>query len=71
MFTLPRDIALVGFVWVQAGLHRDRGQTLAEYVILIGLVAVGTVLVALISFQTHLQTSFSRAADCLFGGCQP
>ncbi len=69
MFTLPRDIALAGLVWVQTGLHRDRGQTLGEYALLIALVAVGTTLIALISFRTQLQTGFSQMSSCLLGSC--
>ncbi len=55
--------------WFQVRLNRERGQTLAEYALLIALVAVGTTTLGLIAFRTQLITGFNSMSTCLNGGC--
>jgi Flp pilus assembly pilin Flp len=45
------------------------GQTLAEYSILITVVAVGLTLLAMLGFREALADAFSSATGCLDGSC--
>jgi len=47
----------------------DRGQTLAEYSMIITIVAVGIVLLAMIVFRESLAAAFNSATGCLDGTC--
>ena len=50
-------------------LSRDRGQTLAEYGLILTLVAVGVVIPTMLLFREALIDAFTAAADCLNGSC--
>ena len=54
--------------WLR-GLDGARGQTLAEYSMIITLIAVGTVVVAVFIFRNDLAGAFSSAAGCLDAVC--
>ena len=45
------------------------GQTLAEYSLIITIIAVGTVMLALIVFRTSLVGAFAAVGGCLDGSC--
>ena len=45
------------------------GQTLAEYSIIVTIIAVGTVLLALIVFRDSLAGAFDAVVTCLDGSC--
>ena len=47
----------------------SRGQTLAEYSLIITIVAVGTVMLAMFLFRTELADAFSSAGSCFDGSC--
>lgn len=47
----------------------DHGQTMAEYSLILTLIAVGAVLAALIVFGAALADAFSAVAACLDGSC--
>ncbi len=51
------------------GPRGERGQTLAEYSLLITVVAVGLVLLAMIVFRDALTDAFDAATACLDGTC--
>ncbi len=45
----------------------ERGQALAEYSLIITVVAVGVILPATIVFRTQLAAAFASVTDCLAG----
>jgi len=45
--------------------NRERGQTLAEYGLIMAVIAVAIVLVAGIAFRTAVINSFQAATKCL------
>jgi Flp pilus assembly pilin Flp len=49
--------------------HGESGQTLAEYSLIITVVAVGLVLLAMMVFRTALAAAFGDATRCLDGVC--
>ncbi len=49
-------------------LDRERGQTLAEYGLLIAVIAVGAA-VALGLVALAISGSFQSVTDCVMGGC--
>jgi Flp pilus assembly pilin Flp len=68
----PERCLLSAAAWVQDWGRDERGQTLAEYGLIITLVAVGTTLLALIAFREDLITGFNSMSSCLTGGvCGP
>lgn len=56
--------ARVSFVFSQT-----RGQTLAEYGLILTLVAVGVVIPTMLLFREALIDAFNAAADCMNGSC--
>jgi Flp pilus assembly pilin Flp len=50
-------------------LLSQRGQTLAEYGLIMSVIAVGVVLPTLILFREELAGAFNSATGCLNGGC--
>ena len=71
--------ATAGLIWenaltvgtlVRATARGEYGQTLAEYGLLLTLVAVGVVVPTLILMRTALAGAFTDVADCILGtGC--
>ncbi len=61
MFDLPR-------VFI-ASVPRERGQTLAEYGLLLTLVAVGVITPTVILMRGALAEAFTAATGCMNGGC--
>ncbi|HYM14320.1 MAG TPA: hypothetical protein VEZ14_02040 [Dehalococcoidia bacterium] len=47
----------------------DDGQTLAEYSLIVGVIAVAIVGIALIVFRTALAGAFNSVLPCLTGSC--
>lgn len=53
-----------------ASVPRERGQTLAEYGLLLTLVGVGVIAPTVIIMRTALAGAFTSATNCLLGiGC--
>jgi Flp pilus assembly pilin Flp len=48
---------------------RQRGQTLAEYGLILTLVAVGVVIPTMLLFREQLIDAYTAAASCLNGSC--
>jgi hypothetical protein len=69
MLSLAQETLLSCLAWLQSRSTDDRGQTLAEYSLIITIVAVGTVVLCLIAFRENLITGFNSMSDCLTGGC--
>ena len=50
-------------------LGQSRGQTLAEYGLLVTLIAVAVVVASTIVFRNELVVAFNSASFCLDGSC--
>jgi len=50
-------------------IQSQRGQTLAEYSLILALIAVGVVLPTVLIFRGALSASFDAATACLVEGC--
>ena len=65
-------VSRVESVWqrfVVEPLRDVTGQTLAEYSILVTVVAVGLTLLALLVFREALTGAFDSVTECLDGSC--
>lgn len=51
-------------------LHSQRGQTLAEYGLIISVIAIATVTGAVIAFREQFIVLINTATNCLGGTCQ-
>ncbi len=54
--------------WVQE-VRREEGQTLAEYGLIMAVIAVAIVVLALIAFRGAIVSAFDGATSCLSGNC--
>ena len=50
-------------------IQSQRGQTLAEYGLILALIAVGVVLPTVLIFRDALSGSFDAVTTCLVEGC--
>jgi len=60
------------YVSIQGLVERardDEGQTLAEYGLILSVVAVAVVVTAAVAFRDAIVTSFASATQCLSGSC--
>lgn len=64
---MVQDVALRMIIALQGvRLSRgERGQTLAEYSLIISAVAVATVVLTVIAFRTVLAETYNSVTDCL------
>ena len=60
---------LTGWHGLQARLTDEEGQTLAEYGLIMAVIAVAVVVTAVIAFRTAIIGAFSGATNCLDGTC--
>lgn len=60
---------LTGWHGLQARLSEEKGQTLAEYGLIMAVIAVFVVAAAVIAFRGAIVTAFESATDCLSGSC--
>ncbi len=61
--------ALVGFQGLRARMQDEEGQTLAEYGLIMAVIAVAVVTVAVIAFREAIIGAFNSSLDCLDGTC--
>lgn len=61
--------ALVGWQNLQARTKDENGQTLAEYGLIMAVIAVVAVVSAVIVFRNAIVAAFTSATDCLDGSC--
>ncbi len=54
--------------WVQE-VRREEGQTLAEYGLIMAVIAIAIVVLALIAFRGAIVSAFQGATTCLTGNC--
>jgi len=67
-----KDLALKVLVAIQsleAKVKDEEGQTLAEYGLIMAVIAVAVVVAAVVAFRTAIVTAFESATDCLDGTC--
>ena len=67
-----KDLALRVLVAIQAIENKvkdEEGQTLAEYGLIMAVIAVAVVVAAVVAFRTQIIAAFNSAANCLDGSC--
>jgi len=60
---------LTGWHELQARTRDEEGQTLAEYGLIMAVIAVAVVVTAVIGFRTAIVNAFNSAVGCLDGSC--
>jgi Flp pilus assembly pilin Flp len=50
-------------------LNQQRGQTLAEYGLIVTVIAVAIVVTSIMLFRNTLAAAFTTSSGCLDGGC--
>jgi Flp pilus assembly pilin Flp len=61
--------ALVAFKLFEARAKDEEGQTLAEYGLIMAVIAVAVVVAAVVAFRGAIVTAFNNATGCLDGNC--
>jgi Flp pilus assembly pilin Flp len=67
-----KDLALRVLVAIQgleSKVKDEEGQTLAEYGLIMAVIAVAVVVLAVVAFRTAIVTAFNNATGCLDGTC--
>ena len=59
--------ALVGFQGLRARLSDEDGQTLAEYGLIMAVIAIAVVVAAVVAFRGAITGAFDSATGCLDG----
>jgi Flp pilus assembly pilin Flp len=60
---------LVAFQGLESKVQDEEGQTLAEYGLIMAVIAVAVVVTAVTVFRTAIIGAFSSATTCLGGSC--
>jgi Flp pilus assembly pilin Flp len=61
--------ALVALKGLESKLTDEEGQTLAEYGLIMAVIAVAVIVGAGIAFRSAIVGAFNDATDCLDGSC--
>jgi len=70
MLQASTDLGLLLFARVHGALlHRERGQTLTEYGMIVAIVVVAGIVLALIGYREQMQASFESVTECFSGAC--
>jgi Flp pilus assembly pilin Flp len=69
MFTELVLRALEAFKGLESRMQDEEGQTLAEYGLIMAVIAVAVVVAAVVAFRVQIINAFNSAADCLDGSC--
>jgi len=67
-----KDLALrvlVALQGIESKTRDEDGQTLAEYGLIMALIAVSVVVLAVVAFRTAIIGAFDNATSCLGGSC--
>jgi len=67
-----KDLALKVLVAIQSletKVKDEEGQTLAEYGLIMAVIAVAVVVAAVVAFRGAIVTAFNSATNCLDGTC--
>ena len=62
-------IRVLSFQAPKIEISDEKGQTLAEYGLIMAVIAVAVVITAVTVFRTAIITAFNSAANCLDGTC--
>jgi Flp pilus assembly pilin Flp len=60
---------LVALQQLAAKTTDDEGQTLAEYGLIMAVIAVAVVIAAVVAFRGAIVSAFNQATNCLDGSC--
>ena len=60
---------LVALQGIESKVKDEEGQTLAEYGLIMAVIAVAVVVAAVVAFRGAIVTAFSSATGCLDGSC--
>jgi Flp pilus assembly pilin Flp len=60
---------LTGWHGLQARAQEEEGQTLAEYGLIMAVIAVSVVVLAVTVFRNAIVSAFNSAVNCLDGTC--
>jgi Flp pilus assembly pilin Flp len=60
---------LAGWHGLQGRVQDDEGQTLAEYGLIMAVIAVAVVVTAVVAFRNAITSAFNGAVNCLDGSC--
>ena len=63
------DLVLSGMVNARRRAANEAGQTLAEYSLIVTLVAVAVVAITVVFFTTALAGAYDSVTACISGGC--
>jgi Flp pilus assembly pilin Flp len=54
---------------VRTRFQDDQGQTLAEYGLIMAVIAVAVVIIAVVAFRGAIVSAFNNSTKCLSGSC--
>jgi Flp pilus assembly pilin Flp len=54
---------------VRAKFQDDQGQTLAEYGLIMAVIAIAVVVIAVVAFRGAIVSAFNNSTKCLSGSC--
>ena len=60
---------LVALQSIESRVTDDEGQTLAEYGLIMAVIAIAVVVAAVVAFRGAIVTAFNSATQCLSGSC--
>lgn len=60
---------LVALQGVESKVQDEEGQTLAEYGLIMAVIAVAVIAAAAVAFRSGIITAFNSATKCLSGSC--
>jgi Flp pilus assembly pilin Flp len=61
--------ALVALQGIESKIKDEEGQTLAEYGLIMAVIAVAVVVAAVVAFRGAIVGAFTNATTCLGGSC--
>lgn len=60
---------LVAIQGIETRLQDEEGQTLAEYGLIMAVIAIAVVVAAVVAFRGAIVSAFNGATTCLSGSC--
>ncbi|HYM16512.1 MAG TPA: Flp family type IVb pilin [Dehalococcoidia bacterium] len=60
---------MAGLRSLEARSQDEEGQTLAEYGLIMAVIAVAVVIIAVVAFRSAIVSAFNGATKCLSGSC--
>jgi len=61
--------ALIALQNIEARFRDEEGQTLAEYGLIMAVIAIAVVVAAVVAFRGAIVSAFNGATQCLSGSC--